>query len=429
MPTLASDPPRSQRSCPRYGGGPLNEAPPKRLGSWTLALPYPEGAAVELARALAVRGRLHALYAPSRAPARSIANVLDGFGGSAVSARLRRGAHDLAQLVEIAPELELLRLVRRPAILRRLVPDLTSWSKARFDSAVAKNAESDAVVLGMPSACLELFGRSHGLRVFHQVDGHPAVRNQALLEHYGAAAAGEVVPARDVDRINREMDRADAVLTPSDVVAAGNVIQGVDPAKLIVEPYGVDLTSFRPAGPPTSRQRRSRRRLLFLGQISYRKGIPTLLAAAVGEDFELKLVGPVVEPHLLRDLPQNVTHTAALPAERLGALFDQVDALVLPSVEDAFGLVVPEALAAGLPVIASTAVGAASVIGAGQGTVVPAGDAQALRAAMQAVVVVSAEDRHRVSDLARAARSTRSWQDYSDSVIKRVDARIEGEQV
>ncbi|WIB67969.1 glycosyltransferase family 4 protein [Curtobacterium sp. MCBD17_035] len=346
-----------------------------------------------------------------------------------MSARLRRGAHDLAQLVEIAPELELLRLVRRPAILRRLVPDLTSWSKARFDSAVAKNAESDAVVLGMPSACLELFGRSHGLRVFHQVDGHPAVRNQALLEHYGAAAAGEVVPARDVDRINREMDRADAVLTPSDVVAAGNVIQGVDPAKLIVEPYGVDLTSFRPAGPPTSRQRRSRRRLLFLGQISYRKGIPTLLAAAVGEDFELKLVGPVVEPHLLRDLPQNVTHTAALPAERLGALFDQVDALVLPSVEDAFGLVVPEALAAGLPVIASTAVGAASVIGAGQGTVVPAGDAQALRAAMQAVVVVSAEDRHRVSDLARAARSTRSWQDYSDSVIKRVDARIEGEQV
>jgi glycosyltransferase involved in cell wall biosynthesis len=60
------------------------------------------------------------------------------------------------------------------------------------------------------------------------------------------------------------------------------------------------------------------------------------------------------------------------------------DVLILPSLFEGFGLVILEAMAAGLPVITTQNTGGPDVIGEGkEGFVVPAGDAEALREKME----------------------------------------------
>lgn len=68
-----------------------------------------------------------------------------------------------------------------------------------------------------------------------------------------------------------------------------------------------------------------------------------------------------------------------IPRERLAEEFRTSSVLVLPSLEEGFGLVVPQALACGLPCIVSVAVGASDLIRQREnGSVLPVGDASAL---------------------------------------------------
>ena len=79
-----------------------------------------------------------------------------------------------------------------------------------------------------------------------------------------------------------------------------------------------------------------------------------------------------------------MTFSGFLPLDELPAEFAAADAFVLPSRHDGWGVVVNQALAAGLPVIATEAVGAAELLSApGTGAVIPAGSADALTAALR----------------------------------------------
>ncbi|HUS19845.1 MAG TPA: glycosyltransferase [Terriglobales bacterium] len=107
-------------------------------------------------------------------------------------------------------------------------------------------------------------------------------------------------------------------------------------------------------------------RLLFLGRLHPIKGIENLIEACAllaNEDrsFKLCIAGPAESPYLdtLKGLVKKLQ--AGGQVEFLGAvsdserdkLFSEHDILVLPSYSENFGLVVAEALACGVPVIAS----------------------------------------------------------------------------
>lgn len=80
---------------------------------------------------------------------------------------------------------------------------------------------------------------------------------------------------------------------------------------------------------------------------------------------------------------EGVSLLGSLPQAELAARFRAADCLVLPSRNESFGMVVPEALAAGLPVLASERTGASALVREGvNGWVVPAGDAGALASRM-----------------------------------------------
>ena len=178
-------------------------------------------------------------------------------------------------------------------------------------------------------------------------------------------------------------------------------------------PQAVDGDFWGAAGDAPAGLRRAGFQVLFAGRLEAEKGVGQLLAAwrTVGlapPDGALVLAGPGDE---LRSEP-GVHRTGALDAESLRDLYRSSDVVVMPSIatrtfREPWGLVANEAMHAGLPVIATDAVGAAAgglVRHERNGLVVPAGDASALAGAIE---------RLRTDPEARVRMGTSARQDAS----------------
>lgn len=149
-------------------------------------------------------------------------------------------------------------------------------------------------------------------------------------------------------------------------------------------------------------------RVLFVGNDVVRKGLPTLVeaVAALDGDAVLDVVsGDEVEEGEHVRLHRGVT----AGSEQLRGLYAEADVFALPTGADAVPWAVLEAMAAGLPVVASD-VGAIPELLGGSGEVVPPGDAEALAAALRGL-----SDPERRRRLGEAARE-RVHQHYDDAL-------------
>lgn len=185
--------------------------------------------------------------------------------------------------------------------------------------------------------------------------------------------------------------------------------------KIVTLPYGVDLAAFAPAERPRGDRPF---RFLFIGSITARKGVPLLLEAwrkLKPANAELVFAGPIsprVQP-LLPNLP-GVTFLGKKPHSELPALVRESDVLVFPSYFEGFGLVVLEAMAGGLPVIASDATVGSDVITDGEdGFLMRAGDDDGLCRALETALT----EADKIRDMGRAARRTAeryTWPRYAE---------------
>lgn len=124
-----------------------------------------------------------------------------------------------------------------------------------------------------------------------------------------------------------------------------------EPSKIVVAPNGVDPI-FRDPGPKAHDLGRY---FLFAGNDKAHKNVPLLLEAFAAHhrrDPELKLVMAGAAFERYSDRPGVVT-TGFVGLARLAAIYRGAIALVLPSLEEGFGLPAVEAMAAGTPVLAS----------------------------------------------------------------------------
>lgn len=193
------------------------------------------------------------------------------------------------------------------------------------------------------------------------------------------------------------------------------VAEGIDPAKIRVNPYGVDWDRF--AAPPAEVAARPMR-FLFAGSVTARKGVPVLLdawRALAPRDAELWLAGNVGarERALIPSLP-GLRVLGQVPHADMARVYASCDVFVLPSLFEGFGLVILEALAAGLPVISTPHTGAADMVtDAALGRLVEAGSVEALAAAMRAYLEAR-PSRAAVSAAAATLRDGFSWHAYGE---------------
>ena len=149
-----------------------------------------------------------------------------------------------------------------------------------------------------------------------------------------------------------------------------------------------------------------------------------LVEAVRGLDVDLSLAGQVYDRTAVRDLPDNVSLLGVLSPAQLASAYNAHDAFVLPTVDDAFGLVVTEAAASGLRVLTTDAAGAAEVL-SDRHLVVPAGDVPALREAIRSLEPLGEEERRATSGvLSDRTGGIRSWSSYAEDVVAGLDARV-----
>jgi glycosyltransferase involved in cell wall biosynthesis len=191
---------------------------------------------------------------------------------------------------------------------------------------------------------------------------------------------------------------------------------GVDPARVAVIPNGVGETFYYSG----RRFPHSKPRLLFVGRLSVQKNLLQLLHAleGVSEQFETTLVGDGELEAQLKETAsdlqlQNVRFHGRADGAELHELYRNADVFVLPSDREGMPLVLLEALAMGLPIVATDVSGNRDVVAHNQnGILVPLGDSSALRQAL--IDVAGDPDRYqRMSQTSRRLAEKYTWDTVS----------------
>lgn len=245
---------------------------------------------------------------------------------------------------------------------------------------------------------------------------HASADRGALPRLYRAAR----MPAR------RVVAHAHALTAVSPAAAAFHArMLGLDAADLTVVPNGVDVARFAGARADASRQGHDgdARRLVFLGRLEPRKGADVALRAFLRlaptrPDLQLRVLGdgpsrPVLE-RLRAAAPPDVAARVELagrvtPAE-LPALLSEADVAVLPARGgESFGIVLLEAMAAGLAVVATDIPGYRDVARDGREAVLAAPDDEVSLAGAIARVLDDAGLRSRIRAAGAERAAAHDW--------------------
>jgi glycosyltransferase involved in cell wall biosynthesis len=172
------------------------------------------------------------------------------------------------------------------------------------------------------------------------------------------------------------------------------LVRALGPERVVLIDNGVDASAFGPPGPPNDPPR-----VLYAGGLTPRKGVVDLLRASAllrerGIHHEVLLAGgmpdegPRAEAEVRAAAGPDVKFLPPQPHERMADLYRSVDVFSLPSWWEGMPLTVLEAMATGLPVVATPVGDIHRAVEDGvTGRLVPPRDPEALADALEALLV------------------------------------------
>lgn len=293
-------------------------------------------------------------------------------------------------------------LVGKAAVYRRLFGEIRGFLREFAPDVV------HAMTSGGPLSLLTaLAARSIGIPVLskYTADAREERRHLARQGGAGDAAPGlrSRVHAAAMHAAQRLLFRLSARVWTTTPLFARRVADRfrIQPGRIFLLPNFIDLRPFAAAGegagePPQGRTLR----LLTVARLSPIKGVETCIEALalLGDvPVVLRIVGKAaVEAEYVRFLHQRVRElgvearvdwAGAVPHERIAAEYAAADVLLQGSFYEAFGMALAEAMAAGVPVVATAVGGVPDVVEDGaSGMLVPPGDPVAMAAAVRRLV-------------------------------------------
>ncbi len=298
---------------------------------------------------------------------------------------------------------------------RQVVRDFDRWSVGRLGSPNVVSALSGFATSALERSASEGIGTCCDRGSWHILEQKRVLDDEANISGGAPAYFDPYIVEREL----REYQTVDRIVVPSEPARLSFVRRGIDPAKVAKVPYGVDVRAFRPA-----EDRRHPGAIVSVGTVGLRKGQRYLVEAfrwLRSANASLALVGPI-DPgwDALLDLARgDVRFTGAVPRARVVEELQRASIFVLASVQEGLALVIAQAMACGLPVIATEATGVRELVDDGvEGFVVPAGDAEAIREALEALL----DDPERAAEMGRAGRarveSLGGWDAYGSRLLE-----------
>jgi phosphatidylinositol alpha-mannosyltransferase len=195
-----------------------------------------------------------------------------------------------------------------------------------------------------------------------------------------------------------------------------------------VIPNGIDLNVYRPGQPPIRHLRDDHLNILFVGRLEKRKGLGDLLRAYRALSSRVpksRLIivgdGPLrgrVESYIARHRLANVVMAGYVPESVKPRYYNSADIFCAPATgAESFGIVLLEALASGLPVVATEVPGYMSVLEPGRDSItVPPKNWRELAASL-VILARDEELRTRLAEYGLQKSVRYSWESVASEVV------------
>jgi len=223
-------------------------------------------------------------------------------------------------------------------------------------------------------------------------------------------------------RKTEELELAELVVCPSNFVLESLPLDARAQKKCIVAAFGSPPVDLMPLPRPAS----GKLRVLFAGALSQRKGLADLFHAMKLVDsrqVELILMGSLLRPRTwYRERFADFIYEPTRPHGEVLRLMQSCDVFVLPSIVEGRALVQQEAMACGLPVIATKNAGADDAVRDGEtGFFVPIRSPEAIAEK----ITWCAANRALLDGMGIAARKRAAeftWRAYGETLVSAVRA-------
>ena len=236
-------------------------------------------------------------------------------------------------------------------------------------------------------------------------------------EHTCWGAPAPPFPLEGLERCIEEYEEAHAVIVPSQFARRSFLEHGIPAERVFVCPYGVDLSEFRPAPKEDDVFR-----IICVGT-SIQKGIGHLLSAVeplVRKRLcELWIVGPIdpTARHIHEKYRDSFVYKGIYPRKELWQIYSQASVLALASVQEGLALVQAQAMACGVPVIATANTGAEDLFTDGiEGFIVPIRNPEAIRERIEWMIENPTLRRQMADAALQRVKGLGGWNQYGDRI-------------
>ena len=232
-----------------------------------------------------------------------------------------------------------------------------SYLKTKHAKNSAKYLDDCDIFIGWSNSSLETLidAKKKGITtVLERGSSHYSYQQNILKEEYEKQGIKFNPNYHSWQRELQEYKLTDYISIPSNFVKKTFIKHGVPEEKLLINPYGVDLTNFKQIPKEDNIFR-----IIYAGSGTLQKGYHYLLQAFYELDLpncELWHLGAITEeikPFLVKYKHSNLILKGHQSQNELYKFYSQGSVFVLPSIQDGFGMVVIQAMACGLPVILS----------------------------------------------------------------------------